>query len=97
MDRLDYDGHEWIGTTENKQGVVCVRMSNAVFQRHVKLLLQRQNLPTQSYLELLEWTQHIMEQRYQAVQQLRDLGYWLDCNDSDVRIVCFPIRNGDKR
>lgn len=97
MGKLNYDGYEWIGTSQNEQGVLCVRMSNTAFQRHVKLLLQRQNLPTQSHLELLEWMRRVDEQRYQIIQQLRNLEYWLDCTDPDVRIIRVPARKGEKR
>ena len=96
MGKLDYDGHEWIGTSQNEQETLCVRMSNTAFQRHVKLLLERQNLPTQSHLELLEWMRRVDEQRYQIIQQLRELHYWLDCADPEVRILRIPTHKGER-
>ena len=86
MNRLDYDGQEWIGALHNEHEVFCVRMSDKTFQRHLNAYLERLGVSTKTYLELLNYAQEVSEQRYQAGQHLANLEYWRHCDDPEVRL-----------
>jgi hypothetical protein len=86
MGKLHYDGQQWIGNSDDAGGLLCVSMSDATFQRRLSAYLQSIGVPTQTYLELMRYTEWVCEQRRQAIQQLSNLEYWRNCNDPDVRI-----------
>jgi hypothetical protein len=86
MGRLKYDGWQWISSSKDASGILCVNMSDATFQRHLSVYLQSIDMPTRTYLELMRYTEWVCEQRRQAIQQLSNLAYWCNCNDPEVRI-----------
>ena len=93
MGRLHYDGRQWIGDSEDANGLFCASMSDATFQRLLNAYLQSIGVPTHTYLELMRYIEWVYEQRSQAIQHLSNLAYWHNCNDPDVRIFQHRPRN----
>lgn len=93
MGRLQYDGRQWSGVSDDASGILCVSMSDAIFQQHLNTYLQSIGVPTETYLELLQRAEWVCEQRYKAIQRLSDLEYWRHYNAPDVRIVQYKRKN----
>ncbi len=83
MSTLTYKGQYWIGESDT----LLVRMDDATYRRHLNAYLESMGVPTQTYLQLMEHVQAVCEQQYQAAHILRNLDYWRDCNDPEVRIL----------
>ena len=90
MSKLTCNERGWFGMLHNERETFSVSMSDAVFQKHFNAYLQHMGIPTLSYLELKEYVNQVMEQRFQAGKVLEDLEYWRDCDDPEVHIVRWP-------
>lgn len=79
---LEYVRDRWQGENEE----FFVWLSDATFRKHFKAYMESQGLRALTYLELQEQFRQIEEQQFQAFQRFRQLGYWLTCGDSAVRL-----------
>ncbi len=87
MSTLDYTWQHWTGVMHNDQEYFTVSMSDAIFQEHLTKYLESISVPPLTYRELMEYAHQVLEQRYQAVQHLRNLDYWRNCGDPHIRII----------
>ncbi len=83
MSGFTYNGYMWIFENDT----LLVRMDDKTYQKHLNAYLESQGIPTQSYLQLLDYAHRVLDQRCQAAQQLHDPAYWRECKDPDVHIV----------
>jgi hypothetical protein len=88
MSELTYKNGRWEGTLQRADGEkILVYMSDETLQRHLVDYLKGIGVPTQTYMEMLRYVQHVQAQQYRAFQQLLDLERWLSCDDPEVRII----------
>jgi len=87
MSTLDYTWQHWTGFIHNDREHFMVSMSDVVFQEHLTKYLESIGVPPLTYLELLEYANQVLEQRHRAVQHLRNLDYWRNCGDPNIRII----------
>jgi hypothetical protein len=69
---LDYSNE--LGWHYFKDGMLCLRMTDAVFQRHVEAYLKQQGI-----------TEPTQEQRIAARQHCRRVAFWEGCSDPEVK------------
>ncbi len=87
MSKLEYDGLQWVGVINNEEEFFRVSMNNATFQSYLRAYLESLGIPTQSYLQMMEYVDKVQKQQYVAIQEFTgDLERWRNCDDPTVRI-----------
>ncbi len=87
MSKLEYDGQRWEVVIHNEEEFFRVSMSNDTFLKYFAAYLESLGIPTQSYLEMMEYVHTVQKQQYAARQEFTaDVERWRDCGDPDVRI-----------
>lgn len=99
MSKLQYreQTQQWAGAIDNEEEHFRVWMSDATFRRHFNAYLEYLGIPTQTYLEMMDHVNDVMQRRYVALQNFTGtIERWRGCDDPEVRVFackCKPTNS----